>query len=174
MMKKLSKYGIKTYIAATIVLIAIGGGVLALRSGKTPVTSDTGSSNTTSSNVRVRAKKSPKKVNISPSLSGISSSASLTAPNRVTYASDYNPSSKNQTEVSSFLTTPGASCWIEFFMNGSTHKLPSKIADDNGSVVWYWTPGQAELSGGVWKITAIASLDQESKSLADVNTLQIP
>lgn len=112
-----------------------------------------------------------------PTASGTSSSSpsgTLVAPYRVTYASNHTPTSAGDTELSSFTTTPGASCRIEFTKEGVIRSLQTKPADSNGTVVWYWKPSQVGLTAGSWKITAVATLNGQTKSSSDLILLQVP
>jgi len=71
-------------------------------------------------------------------------------------------------------TSPGASCYIEFTMGGRTIKLQAGIADSNGSVYWNgWNVKDYDFTSGAWTITAIASLNGQTKTSTDGTPLTI-
>jgi hypothetical protein len=70
-------------------------------------------------------------------------------------------------------TTPGASCYIEFTQNEVTTKLPSKTTNGDGAATWVWDIKDANLTTGKWKITAVATLNNESKTSEDPIPLTI-
>lgn len=70
-------------------------------------------------------------------------------------------------------TTPSAMCDIEFSMNGVTKSLGSKVADSGGAVYWTWTLQNIGLTQGSWKITAKATLNDQTKSTTDSLNLEV-
>jgi hypothetical protein len=87
------------------------------------------------------------------------------------FVSNHSPGKNNTLtdEESICNTTAGATCYIQFTNNGSTKKLDSKIADSFGSVTWDWDVKNAGFAAGSWQITAVATLNGQTKSTADPN-----
>jgi hypothetical protein len=82
-------------------------------------------------------------------------------------------STPNQLQ-SSCISTPGASCTIEFTNNtGVTESLPSQVIDGTGHTTWSWKVQDLGLTVGSWKITAIATLNGQSKSTNDTIGLNV-
>jgi len=58
--------------------------------------------------------------------------------------------------------------------NGSTTtKLPAQKTDSDGATYWEWDINDAHLSSGNWKITAVATLNGQTKSTQDEIPLSI-
>jgi len=79
-------------------------------------------------------------------------------------------------ESSTCNTSPGASCYIKFtnLDSGATTQLPVQTVDGRGSTSWYWdVKDDAHLTSGRWKITAVATLGDQSKSTDDALRLTI-
>ncbi len=76
-------------------------------------------------------------------------------------------------ESSACNTTPGASCYIKFTNGSVTTRLPTKIADSNGGVIWQWDVKGAGLTTGDWTVSAVASLDGQTKTTADPIMLKV-
>jgi hypothetical protein len=79
-------------------------------------------------------------------------------------------------ESSTCNTTPAAICYIKFtnVNNGDTTQLPSQTTDARGATSWHWdTAKDAHLTSGQWKITAIASLGDQTKTTDDSLKLTI-
>lgn len=76
-------------------------------------------------------------------------------------------------EVSTCNSTPGASCYIQFTKDGVTRSLETKTTDNNGSVSWSWDIKAASLSSGKWQITAVATLNGQTKSTSDQLALEV-
>lgn len=102
-------------------------------------------------------------------------SSDLAAPSG-TFVSNHSPSlsdtSRSQ-ETSVCITTPGASCSIQFTYNGTTKTLDAKTADTNGAASWDWTPGSLGLTQGSWTIKATATQGTTTKSSQDSLTLNV-
>jgi hypothetical protein len=80
------------------------------------------------------------------------------------------------TETSTCNTSPGASCYIKFTNVDSddTTQLPTQLTDARGSTSWYWdTKNDAHLTSGQWKITAVATLGDQTKTADDALKLTI-
>ena len=91
------------------------------------------------------------------------------------FVSNHKPgqNGSNLTELSQCITTPGATCYIKFTQNGVVKTLQGKNADSTGSIFWEWNVNDAGLTSGTWTITAIATLDSQTKSTIDQLTLQV-
>ncbi|MDO8592012.1 MAG: hypothetical protein Q7R60_03800 [bacterium] len=76
-------------------------------------------------------------------------------------------------EVSTCNTTPGATCTVQFIKDGVSRNLETKTTDSNGSVSWSWDIKDANLSSGKWQITAVATLNGQSKSTSDQLPLEV-
>lgn len=78
------------------------------------------------------------------------------------------------TEVSVCNSSPGASCQIAFSMNGAVKSLPSQTTDRGGSTYWNgWTPASIGLAPGNWIITATATLNGQTQSTVDGQSLAV-
>ena len=76
-------------------------------------------------------------------------------------------------EQSTCITTPGAACYIEFAKDNDIKRLPAQTTDSSGAAVWEWDINDAGLSEGSWTVTAVASLNGQTRSTADHLTLEI-
>lgn len=74
-------------------------------------------------------------------------------------------------ETSACNTTPGASCYIEFVNGNDTKTLDSQITDSNGSTIWNWDA--SSFPSGTWQITAVATLNGQTKTASDATSLVI-
>lgn len=75
-------------------------------------------------------------------------------------------------EVSVCSTTPGAKCYIKFTKSdGTTSQLPTQTVGTDGSTQWSWNANI--LSAGDWSITAVASLNGQTKTTQDPTPLSI-
>jgi hypothetical protein len=112
--------------------------------------------------------------NNSGSTASTSSSLPLKAPEG-SFVSNHYPGTEDSSydEVSNCITTPGATCYIRFTNGSSTTKLPAKITNDNGVASWSWDIEKAELTKGLWKITAVATLNGQTKSTEDQTPLTV-
>jgi cytoskeletal protein RodZ len=100
-----------------------------------------------------------------------SQTAELIAPYG-SFVSNHNPGSTDQ-ELSYCITTPGATCNIEFSSAGVTKKLTPQLVDGSGSTSWLWRVNDAGLSKGSWQISVTASLSGKTKTTVDKKTLDI-
>lgn len=90
---------------------------------------------------------------------------------------DYSGKPTPTAETSACNTTPGASCYIKFTYTdtGQTTQLSPQTVDANGSAIWNWdTSKDAHLTSGTWQITAVATLNGQSKTTDDPTKLTIP
>lgn len=103
-------------------------------------------------------------------------STNLVAPSG-TFVSNHRPSLSGspllKSEESVCNTTPGASCYILFMKDGIAKQLDPQTADASGSTSWSWDIGQAGLTEGSWKITAVATLNGQTLSSDDSLTLDV-
>ena len=80
------------------------------------------------------------------------------------------------TEASVCNTSPGATCYIKF-TNTSTNQttqLASQVANAQGQTSWYWdVSNDAHLTSGKWKVTAVATLNGQTKTADDALNLTI-
>ncbi|SRR6266567_2921838 len=94
-----------------------------------------------------------------------------------TFVSNHNPDLSGTapygTEDSVCITSPGATCYIEFSNNGDIKKLPAQVADANGVCHWTWNVQQAGFSQGSWTITTIATLNSQSINTQDNNPFEV-
>ena len=70
-------------------------------------------------------------------------------------------------------TTSGASCAITFTMNGITKSLSPETTDKGGAAYWSWTLQQVGLTEGTWKIQAVATLGDQTKTASDAMDLVV-
>lgn len=101
----------------------------------------------------------------------------LTAPTG-NFVSNHFPGQNNSptTEASTCNTTSGAACYIMFtnIDTGQITQLPSQLTDAKGSTSWYWdTKSDAHLTSGRWKVTAVATLNGQTKRTDDALNLTI-
>jgi hypothetical protein len=109
------------------------------------------------------------------SASKSNSSASPAAPTG-NFVSNHHPQLSSQIyrqEISVCVTTPGATCYIEFTQGNQINKLPVETADSNGAAYWNWDVQQAGFTTGSWKITAVASNDGQSITSSDPQDLVV-
>ena len=91
------------------------------------------------------------------------------------FVSNHSPGqdSSPTTEVSVCNTSPGATCYIKF-VNGSYNRtLPVQTADSQGTVTWNWDTSSPALPSGSWQITAVATLNGQTKTTQDSRALVI-
>jgi len=93
-----------------------------------------------------------------------------------TFVSNHRPGVGSPTlEVSVCNTTVGATCYIEFSMGSNVRRLSSQIVGASGSVIWQWDAGSAStgLTIGSWSISAIATLNGQTRSSTDQLSMEI-
>lgn len=101
------------------------------------------------------------------------SSQYLKSPDQSTYVNTHT-ASLNSDLQSVCVTSPSATCVIQFTKSGVTKSLKPGVADNSGSVIWTWKPSDIDLTSGAWTITAKASLNGQTKISQDAIKLQIP
>lgn len=99
------------------------------------------------------------------------------------FVSNHNPGAKDSNgyvtptaETSVCDSTPGAVCYIKFTNvdNGRVTQLPTQTVGSDGSTAWNWDVSQdAHLTQGQWQITAVASLNGQTKSTDDTLKLTV-
>jgi hypothetical protein len=71
-------------------------------------------------------------------------------------------------------TSAGAQCSIHFTSGSTSKVLAAQVTDRGGATYWNsWTPESIGLTAGTWKVTAIATLNGQSKSSDDVLDLVV-
>lgn len=90
------------------------------------------------------------------------------------FVSNHNPGKDNAAiEQSVCNTSPGAQCYIQFTKGSSTKKLVAQTTDSNGVTIWDWQIKSAGLSAGSWQVTAVASLNGQTRSTPDPIKLEV-
>jgi hypothetical protein len=91
-----------------------------------------------------------------------------------TFISNHHPGDDSPTAISSVCnTSPGATCYLQFTKGDVIKTLASQVADGNGSTFWNWDVQEAGFTSGSWKVTAIASLNGQTKSTPDPLNLEV-
>ncbi len=70
-------------------------------------------------------------------------------------------------------TTPGAACTISFIKAGVTKSLTIETTDRGGSAYWNWKAQDIGLTSGTWSITAVATLNGQTKSASDAQDMEV-
>lgn len=84
------------------------------------------------------------------------------------FVSNHRPGGGTLTsEVSSCNTSAGATCYIQFTNGSTVKKLDTQTTDGKGATIWYWDVESAGLSSGSWTITAVATLNGQTKTAND-------
>jgi hypothetical protein len=114
--------------------------------------------------------------------SNVTSTATLTAPSGTfvsNHGSSNQPVDQSTQEASNCITTSGATCSIEFTNNGTTKSLSAAAASNagkdnqNGTATWSWTPSSLGLTPGAWTVTAVATLNGQTKTTQDPTPLTV-
>lgn len=114
-----------------------------------------------------------------PSASNSSSNPTPTQEALVTpwgnFVSNHRPGQNGapNTETSTCNTTPGATCYIKFVSGSRTRYLDKKIANANGAIIWNWDVKSAGFSSGSWQVSAVASLNNQTKTADDSQPLVV-
>ena len=136
-----------------------------------PISSQSGSKTSASSSANDSSQVGSDKNNIiAPN------SAALLVPSSGGLVSNHHPSlsgAPDQKTISSVCTTtPGASCTISFTKDGVTKSpLDAETTDVGGSAYWMWDASR--LSVGSWTVTAVATLNGQTKSATDAQDMVI-
>ena len=107
----------------------------------------------------------------SPSGGSTASSTSELKSPYGSFVSNHHPAYGDQ-EESICGSTPGATCYIRFTDGSTVKKLTPETVGAEGSTAWAWDT--KILGSGSWKITAVASLNNQTKTTDDQITLEIP
>jgi hypothetical protein len=92
------------------------------------------------------------------------------------FVSNHSPGQNGSgaSEVSTCITTPGATCYIELKAGSETKLLKATTTDNTGTAYWDWDVNDpVKLSPGSWTITAVAALNGQTKSAKDPRALII-
>ena len=157
---------------------AISGPITAQTQTTTPATSNqTSSTDSGFSSSQTATPSTSDKTVGGGSSTTLATGSVLPGPPTGTFVSNHRPSLSGTTtpskEQSACTTVPGATCYIKFTKDGVVKTLPVQTADNNGSVIWNWDVAQAGFDTGSWQITAIASLNGQSKSATDSLALEV-
>lgn len=76
-------------------------------------------------------------------------------------------------EQSTCNTTPGASCYIRIVKSSVTRTLAAQTADSTGAVIWSWDIDNSGLTEGSWEVTAVATLNGQTKTATDPIRLEV-
>jgi hypothetical protein len=103
-----------------------------------------------------------------------SSSDDLVAPSG-TFVSNHKPGQNGTPtkEQSLCNTTAKATCYIKFVQGTVIRTLPAQTADNSGSSTWLWDLSEAGLTTGSWKVSAIATLNGQTKTTDDPIALEV-
>lgn len=134
--------------------------------------SNSASSSSNTSNQTNQTEKVP-----SPAGSALSSSGNLTLLSPYgDFVSNHRPGQNGSSldEVSVCNTTPGAQCYIQFSKGQTVTQLPSQTVNSSGSSSWSWNiSSDAHLTSGSWQITAVSTLNGQTKATNDPTKLEI-
>jgi flagellar hook assembly protein FlgD len=73
-------------------------------------------------------------------------------------------------------TTPGATCFIQFTRDSTVKILAPQVAGSDGTAFWEWDAKDASsigLTPGSWNVSAVASLNGQTKTSNDALPLEI-
>jgi hypothetical protein len=94
-----------------------------------------------------------------------------------TFVSNHRPSisgsSAPSEEQSTCTTTPGASCSLKLTKDGITKTLAAQTTDQSGTTYWDWDVKKNGFETGTWQITAVATLNNQTKSAQDSANLEV-
>lgn len=102
------------------------------------------------------------------------SSAPLTEPSG-TFVSNHLPGQNGSPtqETSTCITTPSATCSIKFTMGSYERTLAAKTVGSDNTASWTWNIADYQFPAGKWQITAIATLNGQTKTTVDPQPLEI-
>jgi hypothetical protein len=105
-----------------------------------------------------------------------SQGSSLILNNSQTFVSNHKPGQNGAStaEQSACITTPGATCSMQFTKGSTIKTLEAKTADSNGTVIWNWDVQDAGFTSGSWEISTTAKLNDQTKTVRDPMSLEIP
>ena len=71
-------------------------------------------------------------------------------------------------------TSPGAQCSIELTnADGIVKTLAPQTTDTSGATYWSWDVKKAGLTGGSWKVKAIAKLHDQTATATSAQNLEV-
>ncbi len=171
----------KVWLSAIALLILIVVLVFALRSPKkvstipstNPVTSTSNSSTSnppTNSSSQNSSSPSPAQTTKSSSNPPVSTSGSgpITPYGNFVNAHSVGTASSMYSVCN---TSAGATCYIQFTNGSLVRKLDVLPTDSNGATYWYWNT--SSLSSGSWTVTAVATLNGQTKTANDSLPLEV-
>ena len=167
-------------VLAAVVLLGVGAWALARHKGVetgTPINNTTASPNTKGEPAPgIPAPQEGGDKSGGASGSAPSPTATLTAP-QGNFVSNHHPNLGGtpapNTEQSVCNTTPGAICEIIFTKDGVTKSLQPQTADSGGAAYWSWKIQDVGLTAGSWKVSAQATLGNQTKTADDAITLEV-
>ena len=145
------------------------------QSGNIPTVSSAPLEGSTPASTTSNSDKSTQTNNISKTSNNGGQSVTLIAPTG-SFVSNHTPGQNGSptTEQSVCNTTSGATCNISFTNDeGITKNLGVKTTDSNGSAYWQWDISGGNLSTGSWKITATATLNNQTLTSTDSMPLEV-
>lgn len=168
----------RTALLLMVLLILFAGSILALTRHKySPVIPST--------NPLSESQKTGSDGTSGSSQSQQSQSSNNTAPNTAqsgpaplapfgNFVSNHHPGGNSPTsEASTCNTSAGATCYIQFTKGSVVKKLDSQTTDARGGAIWYWDIKNAGLTQGSWSITAVATLNGQTKTTVDAQPLVV-
>lgn len=175
MLHRLRKLPRKSLLVALAALIIIAVGVYAQHRSRlnSPVIPST----TPLSQPKKTASNSGSSQQPTPSSSPSQSSTVSGPPPIVPYGnfvSNHHPGGTAPTaEASTCNTSAGASCYIKFTNGSIVKQLDPETANSNGTTIWYWDVKTAGITTGSWTITAVATLNGQTKTANDSQPLVV-
>lgn len=91
-----------------------------------------------------------------------------------TFVSNHFPGQNGSgtSESSTCITTPGAQCYIQLTKGSEVKLLDTRTTDSSGTAYWNWDV-KTTLGAGSWTVSAIASLNGQTKSVQDNQPLTV-
>jgi hypothetical protein len=174
---KLSKLPLRTSLLLGVVLVALVVGVFALTHHKTTTIVPSTNPLADSTSGMPVPSSSPTNQNSSTSNSSANSSTQTGPPPAIPYGnfvSNHHPGGSAPTsEASTCNTSVGATCYIEFTKGSEVKKLDPETTDARGAAIWYWDVDTAGLNTGSWTVTAVATLNGQTKTANDAQPLVV-
>src|SRR5579872_3747339 len=151
MVKKRTNFRLtrKAALAAAFILIVLVGLLLIWRHKKTVTTipvaqpgaavKSTGDKQTTSPpSSKPGSSPSPSPASTSPPVSSVDTTPPANPSGQFVnfHTRKLSGGTSETSEESTCITTPGASCYIEFISGNTTEKLPAQTTDSSGATVW--------------------------------------
>jgi hypothetical protein len=161
------------FLIGLVLVITIAGVIALTRHKSGPVIPSTNPLAAAASNTHSSSSTNSPAATQSPT--GADAAASSGPPPVVpsgNFVSNHHPGGGNPTsEASTCNTTAGATCYIQFTKGSTVKKLNTETTDARGAAIWYWDVNTAGLSSGSWIITAVATLNGQTKTANDAQPL---